>query len=525
MVTAAQQNSDDVYAYELWNEPNANWNNSWGNFDQVWKDTYHVVKAIAPNAKILGPSLNGWNGGGWMKSFLTYCRDNNVLPDYICWHEWNAANFPKEAQALDAMEDSLGITRRPISINEYGWKNELAVPGQMIHYVQNFENVNELDSACLAFWYNYGRMDNLLTNDQKPNGGYWLYKWYGDMSGQMDQTSTFNTNGALASIANTTSDKGQTSVILGGTSGDTTVFVNNLDTSKYGKFAKVEVNATPWYGVDTAVDSPKTVASGTVAVNNGSVSIPVKDMKASSGYQVVVTPTTDSSATGVQYVQPSAGDPIRVEAEDSALFGAKTTIQTKSSYPSGNKYVSGIDDTQSGVTFKPNALAAGTYKVEVGYANGYQDSAVDSVTLNNKPLQDLTMPYTTGWLDDSLNVHGTRRVVQYGNVDLNKGENTFTLQKKSGFAELDYVQFTPVTPNPTPTPTPVNPDNSNTDQTSSSTNTSSSSSAASSSCQQLNQPRRIITIQVLKRQLIASKYTPRRVCIVIRASTSPRTIG
>lgn len=487
--------ANDIYGYELWNEPNWTFvGNSGKTMDQyyeMWNATYNEVKKIDPSARIVGPSIEHWDKN-WITGFLTNAKKNKTLPDVICWHELEdgtAASFPDHVKQLDAIEDSLGIQHLPVSINEYSAPQQTGVPGLMVHYIQNFENVSELDSSCIAFWYNYGRMDNLLTDQQKPNGGYWLYKWYGDMSGQIDKTSTFDTNGDLASVANTTSDKGQTSVIFGGTTGDATVNINNLDTSKFAKSATVQVKETPWNGVDTAVTNPKTIVTGTVPVKNGSASVPVKDLKAANGYQLVVTPSDNSSTTSqLQYTQPQASDPIRVEAENSTLSGTAKVYQ--GSYASGDKFVGTIDSDQSGVTFKANALSAGQYQLEIGYANGNKDkqNASDKVTLNNAPLKDAVFPYTTGWTNAVPNVDGTRKVLQYGNVSLNKGENTLTLMKGTSSAELDYVQFTPVNPNPTPTP--VNPDNSgnNGNANASSSSTASSAVVSSSSSSTIEQP-------------------------------------
>lgn len=42
------------------------------------------------------------------------------------------------------------------------------------------------------------------------------------------------------------------------------------------------------------------------------------------------------------------------------------------------------------------------------------------------------------------NVNGTRKVIQYGTVNLKKGTNTIKLQAVAHSAELDYVSFTPL---------------------------------------------------------------------------------
>lgn len=453
MVTQVKDsgNADTVYAFELWNEPNGTWqgvngnghDSGWGDFYQTWRDTYKEVHSIMPNAKIIGPSLNSWQPT-YMENFLTMARDSNTLPDIISWHQWGAATFPEQAKAFENMEQRLGIKPRPISINEYGDQQELAVPGQMLHYIQNFENVPAVDSACLAFWFNYGRMDNLLTDGQKPNGGYWLYKWYGDMTGQMDQTSTFQSNGLLASVANTTANKAQTSVLFGGTDGQVTINVNQLDPSQYNGTAQVKLEETPWYGVDTQA-SPTTIASGTLRVKNGQLTVPVKHLQASSGYRLSITPAdTTSAKSSLSYAKTPTDQPIRVEAENGNLTGSYSTIL--GSYASNNLFVGSKNhQTSEGSadTMTFNAPKAGRYMVNIGYANG-GEVATNAVTINHHANGTIAFPNTTGWMTAVPNVNGTRKVIQYGTVNLKKGTNTIKLQAVAHSAELDYVSFTPL---------------------------------------------------------------------------------
>lgn len=487
MVTQAQKYKQDIFGYELWNEPNWTYQKINGrtqeDYFKLWDATYKEVKKLDPDAVIVGPSTSAWDKG-WMDKYFAHVTEAKTVPDVISWHllgggsEWTPAGFKGNVADLHALETKYGIDQNTkILINEYSEPQETAVPGKMIDYIQAFENVPQVDGADLAFWYNYGRMDNLLTDQQKPNGGYWLYKWYGDMSGQMDKTSTIDTNGDLASIASTTADKSQTSVILGGTSGDNTVNISGLSQAKFGQKAKVQISETPWYGVDTAVSEPKTIATGTVDVNNGTVQVPVKDMKASDGYQVVVTPADGSATTGLQYTEQQATDPIRVEAESGTLAGGAR--KTLGSYASGNYYVAGIDKADSSISMTVNALQAGDYKLEIGYADGYKTTATEKLTLNDKSLKDASFAPTTGWTNAVPNVSGTRKVLQYGTVHLNKGANTFKIAKGDNNAEIDYAQFTLADSGA------VNPggggDSSSSSSSSSSVSSSSSSVASSSS--------------------------------------------
>ncbi len=90
--------------------------------------------------------------------------------------------------------------------------------------------------------------------------------------------------GTVASLNNDNS----LTVLLGGKSGDTNVKVNGLSADKFGSEVSVEAEESPWYGADTAVKVPTQLFTGNLKVNNGSVTVPVKDMKLASGYRLVI---------------------------------------------------------------------------------------------------------------------------------------------------------------------------------------------------------------------------------------------
>jgi hypothetical protein len=152
------------------------------------KQVAAVKSAGAANVEALpidGPSLSFFDAS-FMQSFLSYAQANNALPDIVSWHELGgASSIAADVAAYRAMEASLGITPRPIVIEEYATPSEVGVPGALVSYIAKFERAG-VRSAELAFWNHYGTLGDLLTDTGGlPNGGWWLYKWYGDMTGQM----------------------------------------------------------------------------------------------------------------------------------------------------------------------------------------------------------------------------------------------------------------------------------------------------------------------------------------------------
>ncbi|WCT54121.1 CBM35 domain-containing protein [Paenibacillus kyungheensis] len=425
----------NIYGYELWNEPDGTWNTgAAGSFNEGWKKTYLRVKAKDKNTKIIGPSITHYNES-WLRNFLTYARDNNVLPDIISWHELGAPEgeyldgpapqyISNHMKAYRALETELGIKHVPISINEYGVVSEQAVPGNMTRYIAQFER-SDVDTANIAFWFRPGRLSNLVTDKGAANGAWWLYKWYGDMSGQMAMTTPANPTALdLDGIASVNNAKQQADVIVGGGNGNRNIVVKGFASLPYfSGNAHVKVESTPWYGVDTAVSQPTNEFEGDFTIENGQISVPLSQLKESSAYRLVITPGKQSSIS-------------RYEAENATIASANIFNNPNAS---NRKYVGTIDNQDSSVQFTVNAPVAGNYNLKIGYANGTNAQSTQELSVNNQASTTIQYPTTDGWLSQ-----GNSNTLQTS-VSLKAGSNTLKFNKgKTGYAELDYIQLQPV---------------------------------------------------------------------------------
>lgn len=117
--------ADNFYGYEIWNEPVYTWDTSNGTFYELWKNTYELIREMDPDEMIVGPS-EGYYDHDMMYAFLSYCVENDCVPDIICWHELSSngdgsyvGDFAANYADYRAIEDTLGISDLPISINEY----------------------------------------------------------------------------------------------------------------------------------------------------------------------------------------------------------------------------------------------------------------------------------------------------------------------------------------------------------------------------------------------------------------------
>ena len=289
----------NIQSMELWNEPDWTWDTTdAGSFDAGWVTTYDEVRKDDSTIPIDGPSYSAWNQS-WMSSFLSYAKANNALPQYLSWHELQGQqNIAADVAACVALEKSLGISPLPIVIEEYAETSEVGVPGPLAGYIAKFERAG-VTEADLAFWNQYGTMgDTLVATGGLPNAAWWLYKWYGDMSGEMVTTVPPAQTG-IDGAAAVNSARNQVSVVFGGGSGSSAVTVNGL--SSLSAFNGGSAHAVLQYvrsqGRTTASSPPQTISVGDYTISNGSITVPVNAMNAANGYHLVITPTGSTPAT------------------------------------------------------------------------------------------------------------------------------------------------------------------------------------------------------------------------------------
>ncbi|GAA0336418.1 RICIN domain-containing protein [Actinoallomurus spadix] len=316
----------NLAAWEIWNEPDWTWDTAHaGAFDAGWTRTYREIRAKDATTPIQGPSNSYWNQGS-MSRFLTDAKADGTLPDIVSWHELGGSrNIAADVAAYRSLESSLGIGPRPISIEEYGTTSEVGVPGPLAGYIAKFERAGVHD-AELAFWNHYGTLGDTLTDTGgSPNGAYWLYKWYGDMSGTM-LTTTPPAQTGLDGAAALTGDGRRLSVIFGGGSGAGAVTVNGLS-SAFGGTVHVTLEYTPSRGRTTAVSGPSTISEADYAVSNGSVTVPVT-MNASDGYHLVVTPGGGSTSLAGRYQITNRNSGLALDPQNAGTVQGTSVVQS-----------------------------------------------------------------------------------------------------------------------------------------------------------------------------------------------------
>ena len=145
------------------------------------------MRSLDPTTPIQGPGYSD-NISGMRASSNAVAT--NTVPDIIAWHELTrSSKIAGDVATVTGIMHDLGISPRPIAIEEYAAPSEVGVPGALVGYIAKFERYG-IHDAELAFWNHYGTLgDTLVDTGAQPNGAYWLYKWYGQMSGNMVVTT------------------------------------------------------------------------------------------------------------------------------------------------------------------------------------------------------------------------------------------------------------------------------------------------------------------------------------------------
>ena len=105
--------------------------------------------------------------------------------------------------------------------------------------------------GCLPFWHQANNLNDLTADANEGNGAWWLYKWYGDMSGETVKVSTNTSYEQLYGVASIDNTKQSATTLLGGIDGSANVNllnVGNTEAFKGQGMVHVKVQATAFSG-------------------------------------------------------------------------------------------------------------------------------------------------------------------------------------------------------------------------------------------------------------------------------------
>ncbi|MFF9100936.1 carbohydrate-binding protein [Streptomyces rubrogriseus] len=429
------------FVYVPFNEPDGIWySNNVTGLQSAWKTVYERIKSLDPGARIAGPNYSVYNSADY-RSFMTFAKANNVLPDVTTWHELQNSFYTSwysHYEDYRDIESDLGISQRPISINEYARASgDLGVPGNLVQFIAKFET-SKVDGS-LAYWQAAGTLDELVTQNNRATGAWWLYHWYGLMTGNTVNVALANREQSTQALASYDSAKSQARILFGGNGSvsgtyDTTLNLTGLSSTPFSNQAHVTV-----WGVDSSGSTPSSgpyiVAERDVTASNGTLSMPLTSLKGSSAYYAVVTPNTDLAAASA----------TRYEAEYARLTGpAEPTYGTNSGYQ-GTGYVWGASNTSKAATsFFVTAPSNGFYNVNIRYAAGPISGAPADrslrLSLNQEHVKDVALSGTGAW-----NSWATKTVRMYLPAGINHINLSTYTSDESDVANLDYIELAAAT--------------------------------------------------------------------------------
>lgn len=443
------------FVYVPFNEPDGIW---YGNinssasvqsrFNSNWLDAYKLIKSLDPDALIGGISLASYQSNA-MDSWVKFCVANNCEPDYVTWHELQTdklASFKSHLDHYRGLEAKYGMAEREIIINEYAPQDHCSNPGKLVNWIALFEE-NKV-SGCLPYWHNAGNLNDIAADNNEPNGAWWLYKWYGDMSGETLSLTTNTARDAFYGLASIDDNKKSSNIIFGGAAGEGKVVLENITEAlpfEGATMVDIEVKATYWTAFHGVSNEPPVIIKGTYPVVNNTVTVTIPSMEANAAYNVTVSPASPSSREGIIYY---GSERKLYEAENAAYVGAVYANNVRWTYSySGGYRLSGIQGPSDGYNLPFEVDHTGYYRMDLTYANGHGANPADP-KINNPQSLSATIRFDkeankTVYLENTLRDEMAGMYTDY--VYLTKGEHTMYMRgtnENEGAFSADSIAFT-----------------------------------------------------------------------------------
>ncbi|MFZ7089156.1 CBM35 domain-containing protein [Curtobacterium sp. RRHDQ10] len=142
---------------------------------------------------------------------------------------------------------------------------------------------------------------------------------------------------------------------------------------------------------------------------------------------------------------PAVASTVRYEAEQAALSGGATVATDHSGY-SGTGFAGGFTDGNRGtakVAFTVSVASAGTYDLQLGYADGTGSARTFTLTIDGSARQ-ISLPATANW--DTWGAQTTSAALGQGTHTISYSYGS----SDSGNANLDFLAVTPESSSTTP---------------------------------------------------------------------------
>ena len=446
--TKAHHHNDKI-SYVIFNEPNGIWfNNGYlgtNGFLEAWEKIYHAVREEDPDALIAGPNLSHYDQN-FHEDFIEFAVQNDVVPDQFTWHELSGnhslLNWDHHFAHFRGLMEEYDLDL-PIVINEYSNAEDPGAPGRLVRWLSRIENSKVYGS--LAYWHAANSLNELAADANKPNGAWWLYKWYGDMTGKTVEVSTYNTEvDGLYGLASIDDERRKAYTVFGGDDGVITAILENItetETFKDATSAHVKLYRTKYTGFFGSHEKPIVEFEGNLPIVDGHLSIQVEDAFNLDAFHAIVSPATGDPIIGLQDYDKVWTKTY--EAEDAMLNGAYVANQGWGVVSNG-KFVRGLTSTDDHVSFNVTVPKDGRYLLEVFYGN--EAPSTNGRNRAQGVLNKLLLK-VDGQDHDILTNHSTVNINNFASeklyVDLTEGSHTLKFSVQNGReAALDKIDLT-----------------------------------------------------------------------------------
>ncbi|GAB2844859.1 RICIN domain-containing protein [Actinoallomurus bryophytorum] len=297
----ALQASGLPFAYDIYNEPDISvfWKRGVNStqYFQMWDTAYREIRRIAPNAKIVGPSLAftpQGNPGEW-QTWLAHVKSAGTVPDEITNHDEGDVDDPVTvSQAINSDLDAAGISRRPLSANEYQ-PADRQTAGVTAWYLARFAQ-SGYTNAMRGNWVcclipNLTGILGVNGSSYTTTGNWWAFRTYADLTGSLVSTSG-QTGSTAISAAEDSTNKRAVAVIgdSNGYTGSASVTFNGLSSVPW-LANNGSVNVTVYRIPDqSSLSSRQVVYDQNVSASGGSITVPVTFQASHDAFGIYLTP-------------------------------------------------------------------------------------------------------------------------------------------------------------------------------------------------------------------------------------------
>lgn len=374
------------FSFVIFNEPDCIWYG--GRVFEMCKDwltIYRAIKAVHPDAKVAGPNYATYRERDY-EIFFRFCHAHDCLPEYVTWHDLQKErmeDFPHELahmrRLIQTYYPESGITP-VIFVNETVNFDDVGAPGPLVGWIALFEEAKVYSS--LPYWGLANSLNELAADANKPNGAWWVYKWYAEMTGEtaalrMDNVPSPSSRGNLQGLCSIDDERRIIQVIFGGQSGRQQVIIDHFPGAK----AFVTIYSSKFSGHHGFAPETPVIYQGHLPAEHGRLTIELEESDMMTAYYAVITPgAADAELLPVNRYEKNWSRTW--EAEDALLLGsAKAFWRTAGNdlARSGRGEAGNLFSEQDGVEFLVSVPETGRYRLTVFYS--VQAPQVNPMTL------------------------------------------------------------------------------------------------------------------------------------------------